>query len=161
VAKKDKATKSIRLNANAAIVKNGKILLIEFKDENGIHYNLPGGGVDPGESIAQAVKRECMEEALADIEVGRLLLVWEYVPEHHDFIYGPKQKVGQIFECKLKKGSTPRLPKKPDKNQVGVKWIPLRELVKNKNLILYPAIKKELTQALKLKNQSIRVISHT
>lgn len=39
---------NIRVRPTALIVKDNSILLIEYKDENGTHYNLPGGGAEPG-----------------------------------------------------------------------------------------------------------------
>lgn len=53
----------IRVRAGAIIIENESILLIEFGDENGLHYNLPGGGVEPGETVKTAAAREVMEEA--------------------------------------------------------------------------------------------------
>lgn len=154
--------RSIRLNVNAAIVRNEEILVIEFRDENGFHYNLPGGGVDSGESLEIALLRECREEACADVSVGRLLLVWEYVPELHGGIYGPTQKVGHIFECQLKPGSEPALPGTPDPNQVGVRWIPLsalKELPSPRYHPLFPTIGRELLDALMNGARPLHVIS--
>lgn len=145
---------SIRLNANAVIVRNNKILLIEFNDENGIHYNLPGGGVDEGESIAQGLQRECREEANAEISLGRLLLIYEYVPGLHGHKYGPRQKVGHIFECELK--NEPSMPAKPDTNQIGVKWIPLDSLA---SAPLFPAIAEDLLEALKNRGSAMPIVS--
>ena len=39
-------TYPIRVRASALIIQNDAILLVEFDDENGLHYNLPGGGVE-------------------------------------------------------------------------------------------------------------------
>ncbi len=136
--------------------------MIEFKDENGIHYNLPGGGVDVGESIVNALIRECIEEANAQVSVGRLLLVWEYVPELHYNKYGPQQKVGHIFECKLVNGSIPSIPNNPDKNQTNVKWIPLSEIKSSplpRRHPLFPTIGDELIEALANASSAIHVIS--
>lgn len=63
----------IRIRASAAIVRDGRILLIECDDPTlGLHYNLPGGGVEPGEAMHDAVRREVWEEttALPDLFVG-------------------------------------------------------------------------------------------
>jgi 8-oxo-dGTP diphosphatase len=38
------AERSIRVGAAGIIIENGKILLVKFDDENGRHYNYPGGG---------------------------------------------------------------------------------------------------------------------
>jgi len=41
----------IRVRACALIIENDSVLLVEFLDESGLHYNLPAGGVEPGESV--------------------------------------------------------------------------------------------------------------
>ena len=150
-----KADRPIRVNVNAAIIRDGKILLIEFNDESGVHFNLPGGGVDPGQSVEEGLERECREEACVDVSVGRMLLVWQYVPEKVDFRYGRKQKVGFVFLCRLKPGSEPAFPKNPDKNQTGVVWIPLADLEKIPAATrgpLFPAIEEPLLASLKMEN---------
>ncbi|NIK78829.1 ADP-ribose pyrophosphatase YjhB (NUDIX family) [Paenibacillus castaneae] len=48
-----------RLRAGALILKDEAILLIEFKNDHddGVHYNLPAGGVEAGETLVEAVIR--------------------------------------------------------------------------------------------------------
>lgn len=58
----------IRVRACALIIENDRILLVEFEDESGVHYNLPAGWVEPNESVVEAVKREAKEEASIDVE---------------------------------------------------------------------------------------------
>jgi ADP-ribose pyrophosphatase YjhB (NUDIX family) len=53
---------------------NGEILLIQRADN--AHWGLPGGHVEPGESVAQATVREVLEETGFAIEVGRLIGVY-------------------------------------------------------------------------------------
>ncbi len=147
----DKSNKlPIRINVNGAIIKDDKILLIEFKDENGTHYNLPGGGLELGETTNEGVKRECFEEAGIKVEVDKLLMVWEYVPEKENFKYGTRQKIGLIFLCHQQSGTTLSPPTVPDENQVGVRWIPIKELANlyMPNAPLYPTVGKQLLQAL-------------
>lgn len=154
--------KPIRINVNAAIIRDDQILVIEFSDENGIHFNLPGGGVEIGEPLEVAISRECLEEANAIISVGRVLLIWEYVPVIHENKYGSTQKVGIIFECKLEQGVEPSLPTTPDANQVGVKWIPLSTLKEAPSLNrppIFPTIEKELLLALSNPFVPVQLIS--
>lgn len=70
----------IRVRAGAIIIENKAILLVEFNDENGLHYNVPGGGVETEETVIEAVRREVREEVQAEIEVGPLAFVYEYSP---------------------------------------------------------------------------------
>ncbi|MBT2691272.1 NUDIX domain-containing protein [Bacillus sp. ISL-47] len=131
----------IRVRAGAVIIKNNRILLIEFDDEKGVHYNLPAGGVEPNESLLDAVKREAKEEASIDVEVGPLAFVYEYAPHLNDNKYGEIHSLGLMFECKLREGSIPMMPANPDVNQTDVKWVPLSDL---KNIVLYPNIKEHI-----------------
>lgn len=57
--------------AFAVIEHRGKIALVRvtFEDGGG-RTDLPGGGVDPGETPEQAVVRECGEEAGLVVEAG-------------------------------------------------------------------------------------------
>lgn len=133
----------IRVRASALIIERDSVLLIEFNDENGLHYNLPAGGVEPGESIIQAVKREAKEEASVDVEVGPLVFVYEYAPHVNSFKYGSVHSLGLIFACRLTADFTPKMPAKPDLNQTGVKWVPLSEL---ESVTLYPTIAPYIIQ---------------
>ncbi|MDQ0229917.1 ADP-ribose pyrophosphatase YjhB (NUDIX family) [Metabacillus malikii] len=131
----------MRVKGCAVILKDQSILLVEFHDENGLHYNLPGGGVEPGETIMEAVVREAKEEASIDIEVGELAFIYEYAPHRNNHKYGKTHSLSLMFECKIINGTTPELPQKPDLHQTDVKWIPLAKL---NDVILYPNIKEQL-----------------
>ncbi|WNB91027.1 NUDIX domain-containing protein [Bacillus sp. NEB1478] len=147
----------IRVRAGAVIIENNSILLIEFTDENGLHYNLPAGGTEPNESIKEAVQREVKEEASVEVEVGPLAFVYEYAPHLNQQKYGDRHSLGLMFECKIKEGFSPKLPENPDSNQTGVKWIPLSEL---HNIILYPNIKEHIIEYSKNKRNIDMIEEH-
>lgn len=133
----------IRVRSSALIVKDKAVLLIEFTDENGPHYNLPGGGVEAGETLIEAVIREAREEAAVEIEVGEVAFLYEYAPHLTEEKYGPVHSYTTIFECRLKEGEVPQMPSVPDKNQTAVKWVQLDDL---HTIILYPNIREHIIE---------------
>lgn len=132
----------VRIRCTGLIVKKDAVLLVEY-DDNGVHYNLPGGGLEPGETIVEGVAREIREETTAEVEVGRLALVYEMAPHKQSGDYGRDEKHGLhlIFECALKEGSEPKLPPLPDPHQSAVKWVPVTEL---DSVLLIPNIAPQL-----------------
>jgi 8-oxo-dGTP pyrophosphatase MutT (NUDIX family) len=135
----------IRVRAASIIIENDAILMVEFDDKNGIHYNLPGGGVEQGESVRDAVIREAKEEADIDVEVGSLAFD-EYVPPRDEFKYGERYNLTLFFECKLIKASIAKMPDKGDAHQTGVRWVPFEDL---DGIVLYPNMKKQLVEYVK------------
>ncbi|MFK3936086.1 NUDIX domain-containing protein [Alkalihalobacillus sp. NPDC078783] len=119
---------SFRTRAGAVIVNDRALLLIEYQDKHGIHYNLPGGGVESGESIKDAVKREVKEEACIDVSVGELITVYEYLPQQASFRYGDIPSLQLFFLCEMASEQTPSLPSEPDPYQTNVVWVPLHSL---------------------------------
>ena len=86
----------------AACIKNSKneILLVR-KRKSGI-WGFPAGGVEPDETIFQALKREIKEEINADIASTRLIAIYS-TPEF-DFTYPNGNKIHPIiffFECEI------------------------------------------------------------
>jgi 8-oxo-dGTP diphosphatase len=132
----------IRIRPTALIIKDNSILLVEY-DDNGIHYNLPGGGAEPGETIVEGVIREVFEETDAEVEVGPLALVYEFSPykQSGEYLETEKHSLHLIFDCTLKNNSKPRLPERPDPHQSAVKWIPIEKL---DSILLIPNIKEQI-----------------
>lgn len=59
----------------SAMVWRGREILLMRRADNG-HWGLPGGFVELGESVADAARREVVEETGWSIEVGRLIGVY-------------------------------------------------------------------------------------
>jgi 8-oxo-dGTP pyrophosphatase MutT (NUDIX family) len=67
------------LDAETAIVDaDGRLLLIEQERPRGREWRLPGGGVEPGESMVEAAVREAREETGLAVRIGRLVALDEY-----------------------------------------------------------------------------------
>lgn len=57
------------LAVSAAIIRDGKVLAVRRARKPALaHYTLPGGGVETGETLHEAVRREVREETGLDIE---------------------------------------------------------------------------------------------
>lgn len=81
----------------------GAVFLFRYDNEEvGVHWAMPGGGMDEGETPEQAALRELREETgWADLRLGPVLCRWEHdftragVPvrqyEHIFLAYGPRR----------------------------------------------------------------------
>jgi len=67
----------LRLSVSAVVRRapGGPELLLMRRADNG-RWGLPGGYVEPGESVAEAAAREVREETGVEIELGRLVGVY-------------------------------------------------------------------------------------
>ena len=69
------------------VLKDGRILLVKrgHKPARGF-WSIPGGRVEPGETLEEAVKREMLEECGVDVEVGDVVCVAEVVREGKHYV---------------------------------------------------------------------------
>ncbi len=70
-----------RINVRAIIMKDGRLLAVKHRtDERGAapYYAVPGGGLDPHESLEAGLKRELLEELGVEAQVGRLLFIQQF-----------------------------------------------------------------------------------
>lgn len=134
---------NIRISAKAIIIDNDKLLLTKNQDDEGYFYLFPGGGQEHGETLEQAVRRECLEEVGEQVEVGSLVFIREYIGKNHEhasFDYDFHQ-VEHYFICNIENGQSEKTkPTNPDTNQVGLEWLPIDKLLDYR---IYP---KELLQ---------------
>lgn len=126
----------IRIRVTAIIVRDDKLLLIKCHDEPfGLHYNVPGGGLEYGETLEDALRREIKEETCVDIDVGPLMMLFEVLRPDEALPKGIYHSLGVFFKCTILNGDEPRLPDTPDEFQIGVEWVAIEDLA---NIPLLP-----------------------
>ena len=119
--------------AGAGIVTNENNEVLMVKTYN-VGWVFPGGQVEVGENVIDAVKREIMEEAGIDIEVGEVFCISSNTGKHPGY-NGVKEiptKIMLDFICRAKSG----VPRPSDENSESA-YIPKDEVL---NLIQAPAI---------------------
>jgi ADP-ribose pyrophosphatase YjhB (NUDIX family) len=71
---------SVRIRVAGILVQDGKILLVRHEKNGKSYFLLPGGGIEYGETAAEALVREFKEEVGLTIEVGKLVIVQDSIP---------------------------------------------------------------------------------
>ncbi len=113
----------IRPSAYAIIVHDGRMLLLRSHDTR--KWMQPGGGIEKGEHIEQALKRELLEEAGLEIKVGNFAHF-----EEDFFYYDPLDLAIQgylfFYYCTAK---TDRLhPPQPKDEEGEPAWVDIHTL---------------------------------
>ena len=76
-----------RISVRSIIFKDGKILAQKPKDPRSKEpidfWCTMGGGMDPGESIKECLRREMIEETGIEPEIGRLLYIQQFMSGRH------------------------------------------------------------------------------
>ncbi|MCA9897539.1 MAG: NUDIX domain-containing protein [Ardenticatenaceae bacterium] len=104
------------------IYENGRILIFRRIKENRAYYVAIGGGIEPGETVAEAAIREAKEETNYDIVLGPLLWQREQPGEYREFAF-----LVTLFSGELALGG-PELATQTLENQHIFQWQPLDEL---------------------------------
>lgn len=128
----------IRSSVQAVIVKDEKILTVKkIAYDNKTMYILPGGGQEHGETLKEAVIRECLEETGLNVEAKELLYVSEYIGKNHQHAEWDSHihVVVHLFLCSIIDESGFDKGIETDPEQVSLDWLPLEEL---SNYEFYP-----------------------
>lgn len=137
--------KPILITVRGAIIQKDQVLLLKMNDEFGMYFTFPGATVHNGESLYEALHRGISVSTGAQVDIGRLLMVWEYIPERENFRHGDRQKLTILFLARIMPGNKPQQPLVSDPNQIDVLWMPLDVL---DDLPIIPAIAPQLHRAL-------------
>ena len=122
-----------RDRSQAVVCRNGKLLLVEhfFRGRN--FYNLPGGGIEEGETPEEAALRELEEEAGVKGTILRPLTV-EYKADKESRIYSFLVAIPD--DAVPVKGIDPELS--PEEQTIkGVKWLALHEIAERDRAYLF------------------------
>jgi len=114
----------VRNSVKALIIRDNKLLCIQKSDEFGSYYLLPGGGQEKNETFPETVRRECLEELGADIEVIGLRYIREYIGKNHEFgTTDDAHQVEFMFECRLVSEPDAAKASQLDDGQDGLEWV--------------------------------------
>ncbi len=129
--------KPVRTAARALILKERKLLTIKMRDDRGVFYILPGGGQRAGETLEEAVQRECLEELGTPVAVKDFLYIREYIGKNHGFAYIHSRfhQLEAVFSCELLHPHALGGGYETDKKQIGWAWLPLDRI---RDVSFYP-----------------------
>ena len=129
-----------RIRVAGITIQGDEILLIEHTKKDKKYWLVPGGGVDWGESTAEALIREYKEETNLDITVEKFLFLSETIAPDKK-----KHVINLYFQIKIIKNSIYNMKLGDERNLTDLKFITKEEI---ENIKLYPNIKTQLIQLL-------------
>lgn len=118
---------TIRNAAKALILRDRTVLLQLCRIDGRVVHLLPGGTQEFGESLADTVRREVLEETGLRVDVGEPVWVREFIARNH-LPGDDDQSVEIFFRCTPEAGAEPGRGSLPDTAQIGVRWVPFDEL---------------------------------
>lgn len=122
--------KIFRYSMKAIIIRDNKLLVESCDYGRGRFCKLPGGGHQWGETMEQALIRECREELNLDINLLRLVFIRDYIAKNHNNIHDNPvfHQAELMFECEVKDFSTLGNGCEPDSAGQEILWIDLDDL---------------------------------
>ena len=120
--------RAVRTSAKALVIKDGRMLAIKLRDQDGVFYIMPGGGQNAGELLPAAVEREVAEETGIAVQAKDAVFMIEGAQGE------PDHRVDIVFLCALLGKAD--VTAHPDSNQIGYEWLPIDTLNRSP---LYPS----------------------
>lgn len=122
--------KLFRYSVKAIIIKNNKLLVESVDYGQGRFSKLPGGGHEWGETMHEAIIRECKEELNINVTPLRLVLARDYIAKNHNQSYDLDcfHQAELMFECEAIDFSNLGNGCEPDSDDQKIQWIDLDKL---------------------------------
>jgi ADP-ribose pyrophosphatase YjhB (NUDIX family) len=76
----------IVVTCRAVIIHGNTLLMCRQTRHNNKFYNLPGGKLEPGETIDECIKREIYEETGIRPKVGKILFINQFISDKNHLI---------------------------------------------------------------------------
>lgn len=70
----------MQVRVTGVLIENSKVLILRQATDTGRKFSLPGGRVEDGEALGDALVREMHEETGLVVEPGRLLYICDHLP---------------------------------------------------------------------------------
>ncbi len=140
----DMFNRGVRIRVAGILVRDNTLLLVAHKKRGEVYWLLPGGGIEYGESLSQALKREFREELGIGIDVNEISVVCDSIEPH-----GKRHILNIIFRCGYRSGDY-RLGS--DRRLHGYSFFEAGQIP---GLRLYPPINATLTAILDHKKHDI------
>jgi ADP-ribose pyrophosphatase YjhB (NUDIX family) len=70
----------VQVRVTGVLIEDSKVLILRQATDTGRKFSLPGGRVEEGEPLGDALTREMREETGLLVEPGRLLYVCDHLP---------------------------------------------------------------------------------
>ena len=102
----------------AVVFSEDRARVLLLRREIFILWDLPGGGIEPGEDPAEAAVRECREETGYEIAVDRLIGTYR-----HQSVYGLGDQLTYAYRARVKGGA----PKRIGLEITGLRWCAIAE----------------------------------
>ncbi len=130
----------VRPSVSAVVCRDGRLLLQQRAD--GGQWGLPGGSIEVGETVIQALEREVREETGFEVTVGRLIGV--YSDPRVQVVRYPDGRVWHYvnlcFACAVRGGS----PRPQPGETLALGWFALDDLPAD----LHPVHRPRIADAL-------------
>jgi 8-oxo-dGTP diphosphatase len=124
----------MKTRPSAIILVDNKLLTLKYNYNGNLLYAIPGGNLEFGEKLEEALKRELQEEIGLEIEVQNLLFLAEVHQQNKDTLHC-------VFNTKIVSGIPQLNPK--ETSALEICWLPINNLDEYN---LYPNIKTQIKE---------------